>query len=379
MAGKSAFKTIVQQIHLWLGLCSGLVVFIVAITGCIFTFHDELKDVFYEYRFVEVQDAAFIEPSFLLKKANAFQPDFEASMVVYNGTNRPATVFITKKETNYLLNFNPYTGKLIQNVNLETEFFNVIEELHMYLLLPPEIGKQIVGISTIVFIILLISGMILWWPKKLKYLKQRLAVKWSARWRRINYDWHNVTGFYTSIIAVILAITGLAFVYETVHESFYSVANLGQRYETDFFISEIENLLPDRSDAKNPLDIAFRQTQQLKPDSEMYFIWKQPENATIITGAYPKSLHFDHQSNFQFHPKTGTLLYESEYDSKSAGLKLQEMNYGIHTGQLFGLAGKIIVFLCSLFVAALPLSGFAIWYGRKFNKSTKKIKSIRKS
>ena len=374
MAGKKALKSIIHQIHLWLGLASGIVVFIVAITGCLFSFHDELKDVFYDYRFVEDQDSTFIAPSFLLKKANDLQPDFEATMVVYNGSSRPATVTITENGTNFLLNFDPYTGKLIKKVNLQTEFFTIIEELHMYLLLPQEIGKQIVGISSIIFVILLLSGFVLWWPKKIKYLKQRLSVKWSARWRRINYDWHNVTGFYTSVVALILAVTGLAFVYEPVHDSFYAIANLGERYESDFFTSEIKNTAENNQNKQNAVDLAFQQTLDLQPESGMYFVWKQDENSPIITGGYPKSLHFDHQSNYQFHPKTGALLHQSGYDTKSAGLKLQEMTYGLHSGQYFRLPGKIIAFLCSLFVAALPITGFYIWYGRKFKKSQKKPK-----
>ena len=379
MVGKNTFKTIIHQIHLWLGLASGVVVFIVAITGCIFTFHDELKDIFYDYRFVEAQDLAFINPSFLLKKANNFQPDFEAVMVVYNGATRPATVTISKDETNFLLNFNPYTGELIKKVNLKTEFFTIIEELHMYLLLPQQIGKQIVGISTIIFIILLLSGIVLWWPKKVKYLKQRLSVKWSARWRRINYDWHNVTGFYTSILALILAITGLAFVYEPVHDSFYSMANLGERYESDFSTSAIKKSAENINDQENPVDLAFQKTTALKPNSEMYFVWEQDDNSPIISGAYPKSLHFDHQSNFRFHPKTGKLLQKSGYHSKSRGLKFQEMTYGLHTGQYFRLPGKIIAFLGSLFIAALPITGFYIWYGRKFKKPKRQPKISKKA
>ena len=69
MAGKNAFKTIIHQLHLWLRLTSGVVIFIVAITGCIFTFHDELKDVFYDYRFVPQQDLTFIAPFFFTEKS----------------------------------------------------------------------------------------------------------------------------------------------------------------------------------------------------------------------------------------------------------------------------------------------------------------------
>ncbi len=98
------------------------------------------------------------------------------------------------------------------------------------------------------------------------------------------------------------------FVYEPVHDSFYAIANLGERYESDFFTSEIKNTAENNQNKQNAVDLAFQQTLDLQPESGMYFVWKQDENSPIITGGYPKSLHFDHQSNYQFHPKTGALL-----------------------------------------------------------------------
>ncbi|GAA6771796.1 PepSY domain-containing protein [Flavobacterium sp. CGRL2] len=48
------------------------------------------------------------------------------------------------------------------------------------------------------------------------------------------------------------------------------------------------------------------------------------------------------------------------------------MNYGIHTGQILDLPGKIIAFIASLFAAALPVTGFIIWYGRKYKRKRSK-------
>ncbi|MEO8961981.1 MAG: PepSY-associated TM helix domain-containing protein [Ginsengibacter sp.] len=49
------------------------------------------------------------------------------------------------------------------------------------------------------------------------------------------------------------------------------------------------------------------------------------------------------------------------------------MNYDIHTGQLLGLAGKILAFLASLIAASLPITGFYIWWGRKKKKHKMKL------
>lgn len=365
-----SFKKNIRFLHKWLGLTSGLIVFIVSITGCIYCFHDEIKDLTREYRKVEVENKPYVIPSLLIKKTKELYPTATADMVIFSGKDRPALVYGTIEQVPHNIYFNPYSGKFIHQENLNTEFFKIVEDLHMHLLLPQEIGKQIVGISTIIFVLMLISGIVLWWPKKKKDFKNRIKIKWDAKWRRVNYDWHNITGFYISIIALIIAITGLSFSYEWMHDAMYVAGNLGKEYPEENFTPVIDTTLVLRSDAQ-PIDIALSETLKAMPNDEMFFVWNQGEKAAIITGSYPNSLGFHNQSNWLFDPKTGSLLKENLYQNKSAGMQLQEMNYGLHTGQFFSLTGKIIAFIASFIAAALPVTGFIIFWGRK-NKKPKK-------
>src|SRR5690606_23714178 len=56
---KGAIKKIAAFLHLWLGLISGIIVFIVAITGCLFVFQHELNNVIHRDKFyVEVLENA---------------------------------------------------------------------------------------------------------------------------------------------------------------------------------------------------------------------------------------------------------------------------------------------------------------------------------
>ncbi len=363
----TGFKKWVRKLHLWLGLASGLVVFIVAVTGCIFVFHDEIRDLTQDWRKISPQNRDFVMPSTLQQQVKQHYPDADVSMVVYQNRERPAHIFSIIEGIPYNIYFDPYTGELLHMQNLDRDFFMIVEEIHMYLLLPEKIGRQVVGISTIIFIVLLLSGLILWWPKKKKGLSRNFKIRWNARWRRVNYDWHKVTGMYISLLALVIALAGLGFSYEWMHEAFYIAGNLGKDYPEDH-ISPIIYEAENHSEI-DPVDRAFRKTIELKPNSGMYFTWEQGEEMPLVTGAYPDALEFAHQSNFYFHPQTGELLRSHLYHDKSTGLKLQEMNYGLHTGQFFGLPGKIVAFFVSLFVAGLPISGFIIWWGRKNKKN----------
>ncbi|WP_373057511.1 PepSY-associated TM helix domain-containing protein [Zunongwangia sp. H14] len=364
------FKKWTGRIHLWLGLASGIVVFTVAITGCIYAFQDEVKDLVYEWRTVQLQDKPFVKPSQIQQKVKQLYPEADASMVVYQNRERPAQVYTTLQGKPHQLYFNPYSAELIHIQNMQEDFFSIIEDLHMHLLLPENTGRQIVGISTIIFVIMLITGIVLWWPKKKKKFSKNFSIKWKARWRRVNYDWHRITGIYVSILALLIAITGLGICYDWVHESFYKIGNLGQDHPEDQISIKVK---PGEEVKPAAVDHAYEQTRNLLPESGMVFVWQQSPEEPVVTGAYPEALEFDHQSNFYFDPQSGKLLQSKFYEEKSPGLKFQEMNYGLHTGQYFGFFGKIIAFIVSLFVAGLPVSGFLLWWGKRYKKKKEQL------
>lgn len=366
------FKKKIRFLHKWLGLICGLIVFIISITGCIFCFHDEIKDITRkEWRLVETQDKPFILPSVLSEKAREIVPKNKVSMVSYYGKNRSAMVYTYSDTGNLYLYFNPYNGKYLKSENPETDFFIIVEYIHLYLLLPDYIGKHIIGAATIIFILLLISGIIQWWPKKKSDIKRSFTIKWSAKWRRVNYDWHNTSGFYVSLIALILAITGLTFTYEWVGDGIYKTFNLGGDKALETKLPAIDTS-QFKANTVTAIDRAFIETIQLQPKAEMFFVLIPQQKGDIIsTGAYPHALRYDHQSNYYFHPENGNILQTHPFETKSLGLQIVEMNYGIHTGQILDLPGKIIAFFASLFTASLPVTGFMIWYGRNFKTKKK--------
>ena len=77
-------------------------------------------------------------------------------------------------------------------------------------MLNTEWGTYVCGIPTLIFLFMLISGIILWWPKNKKARKQRLSFDWKKvkSWKRKNYDVHNVLGFYASLFLLLIAFSG---------------------------------------------------------------------------------------------------------------------------------------------------------------------------
>lgn len=172
---KSTFKKTIRNIHLWLGLSSGIIVFIIAITGCLYAFQEEIQNITEEYRFVEKQNAPFLLPSELEKIAREQLPNKILHAIKYNGSNKSAEAIFFSHDDNVASNdyyniiyLNPYSGEVLEVADMYSGFFRWILDGHFYLWLPHEIGQTVCASATLIFVFMLITGLILWFPKTKK-------------------------------------------------------------------------------------------------------------------------------------------------------------------------------------------------------------------
>lgn len=360
--------------HRWLGFITGILVFIVSITGCIYCFQDEIQDLMYSYRKVQPEQKPFLKPSQLQELGLQQHPKGKISSVVYFGPERSAQVRMLLKKKSVSLFFNPYSGQFLHEEVPKESFFAFIKNVHLYLFLPKKIGSLVNGISVLIFVFILISGIVLWWPKRKTDRKRSFTIKWNGRWRRVNYDLHNVLGFYAAAIAVVLAITGLSFSFRWMNKGIYNGANLGRSYpqEQRKFSSD-STLKGTNPMEKTVIDEAYALVRKQSPQANYVFISPGAKaSAPLSFIAYPTPLNFRFSDNYAFDKYNGKLLNFLPNTQKSLGLKLNNMNYDIHTGQVGGLTGKIIAFLVSLISASLPVTGLIIYLGKK--KKKKKVK-----
>lgn len=362
------FKKIVGKIHLWLGLASGLVVFIVALTGCIYCFQEEIQEAVQEYRFVSPENKFFLRPSELRKKAVATLPGKQLHSLQYGGKERAIVAsFYQGGDYYYLVYLNPYTGKVLKVKDMDTDFFRIVLDGHYYLWLPPVIGQPLVAVSTLLFTILLISGIILWWPKKYNR-KQRFKIKWNARWRRKNYDMHTVLGFYSCLFGLLLALTGLVWGFQWFADSVYWAASGGETMKPYKEVLSVS----DSTKAtiySEPVDEIWNNLSAAFPKAILDIHFPEGKNGSIEMainperGTYWKTdyRYYDQRTLRELQAKH---VYSRFNDANTGDLVLR-MNYDIHVGQIGGIWGKIIAFCASLLIASLPVTGTLVWWGRK--------------
>lgn len=373
----TAFKKAILFIHRWLGLITGLVVFVVSITGCIFCFQDEIQDALHSYRKVEVQSKPFLKPSVLQQQAQQYMPAGKLSGLIYNGPERPVLVGLTNKVGYHNIYINPYNGKVLHDDLLQSNFFIIVQYIHLYLLLPENVGRIVVGTSVLIFVVLMITGIILWWPKRKTDRKRSFTIKWGARWRRVNYDLHNVLGFYATAIALILAVTGLSMSFEWVREGIYKGGNLGKTIAIERKEFKSDSTLKASKQNVPAIDVAYATIVQKSPKAKMLIFYGAGTPGQALYGiAYEQPLRYSYRDSYQFDQYSGKLLLALPNTKKSLGLKLEDMNYDIHVGQIAGLPGKIIAFLASLICASLPITGLIIWLGKRKKGKGKKVREI---
>jgi uncharacterized iron-regulated membrane protein len=195
-------------------------------------------------------------------------------------------------------------------------------------------------------------------------MKERsFKIKWKASFRRVNYDLHNVPGFYSLIPALIIAVTGLVFVWPPATPPLAATKSI---LLTATPISETAIVWP--------MDRALHTTMGSLPSAVRFGISPASgKEGVIYVSAYRDAETFYGYDVLQFDQYSGKLLDHLHNAKKTRFQRLVEMNYDLHVGAIGGLTGKIIAFIVSLICASLPVTGFLVWYLKKYKKRARTV------
>ncbi|WP_158797894.1 PepSY domain-containing protein [Pedobacter sp. L105] len=370
---RSLFYRISAWLHLWLGLISGMVIVIVSLTGAILTFEQELRLLFQPYQKAEANHLPFLPPSALSKVVMETYKFPTVAGVFYQGEGRSAIVPYYGDPKRYTVVYvDPYSGKILHHQLLDEDFYRIMLTGHYQLWLPRPVGQPIVAYATLIFVITLISGMVLWWPKKWTKSTRKASffIKVKAKFKRVNYDLHNVLGFYSLLIALVLALTGMVYGMKWFSTAVYFVGSGGEkqlsrrdRAVSDTTLATIHNL-PEE-------DILFHHlvTTGVDLDHQLISIsYPFGKKGAWGVGINPKpgTSYLDH---YQYYEQHSLKLLPSPdlYAKANGGEKISRLNLDLHIGAIGGIWTKIIAFLVCVICTSLPITGFIIWI-RKRNK-----------
>ena len=363
-----------NDLHLWLGLSSGLILFVVCLTGTIYTFRTEIDEFFNreKYYFEIPNGKQVTNVDELVSKVSADEKGTVIAINIPAKHNRVWTFSIKPfeavngkgNERGKQVLVNPYSGMAAGTTESgSSKFFLTIMKLHRWLLLEQKTGRVIVGIATLIFTFLVLSGIILWLPKRLRYWKQGFAIMFSGKWKRINHDLHNVLGFYSFILLLIMALTGLCWSFDWYKKGASKILNApvmqrggggevtssdstGNTVLATTIITAANNALPQKG---------FMRISMPENGKAVFSVTKNNEDAFNVTAT-------DKVSIDQY---TGKVVKIERFADKPLGQKIAASIKPIHTGEIFGLFSKIIYFICCLIATSLPVTGTLIWWNKR--------------
>ncbi len=372
--------------HLWLGLLSTIVIFIICLTGSIYAFRNPFND----FKNRNLINASIPENADLLH-IDEIQDIFRdkgleiRSIVIPASKNKNLIISYTDKNNNsggtgY---FNPYTCQEIKGTYDRSSdlFFQTLLSLHRNLSLG-QTGKQIVGASVLIFVFMLISGLVLWWPRAWKWrtLKSSLLVRWRATSFQVIYGIHKVFGFYAFLLLLFIAITGLYITYPWMKnaiivtlggESILKKETPADNEVSDSFAALLQEMLQkeaEKTDTVNTaifplakvlemadeyLDYHAATTIMMPDESNPRYTVRKVNTNNILGAKVNDVVTFD---------KKGEMRSLDRFKDKPLHRQFIEISQPLHTGEIIGLPGIILYSLISLIGCSLPITGFIIWW-----------------
>lgn len=361
-----------HKIHLWLSVPFGIIITLICFSGAMLVFEPEItqsikSDVYY----VTSAEKEPISMSVLMETVKASLPDSVSitGVTVFADKNRTYQVNLSKPRRASVF-IDQYSGKITGKYE-RIGFFGTMFKLHRWLLDSAnprgdgiKIGKLIVGISTIIFVIALISGVVIWLPRLHNGLIRSLAITTKKGWRGFWRSFHVAGGMYAFIVVLIMALTGLTWSFNWYRTAFYTVC--GVEYTP-------RNLRNNTIDKKGHIkrehqhsefgcwQQVYNELKTQNPDAPQITIGL--ENASVTLGTIGNERASD---TYVYDHNSGEITPSIKYADSVPADKLRGWIYSMHTGNFGGLLTRILWFLGALLGASLPITGYYLWIKKLF-------------
>ncbi|MDR6115232.1 MULTISPECIES: PepSY domain-containing protein [unclassified Sphingomonas] len=403
-ASHAAFHRTIWRWHFWAGLLVAPVLLMLSATGAIYLFNGALNDALYPgLRFV-APHRGDVPMSRMIAAALAAHPGSASRVDMPDTADRAAVVFVTPDHGEPLrVAVDPGTGRVLGSVVYDRTLVGWADAMHRSMLMGVA-GERLVELAVSWALVLLVTGMILWWPRGGWRAAGTLYPRLSGRGRRFWRELHAPLGLWSVALIGFLIVTGLpwAGISGPLLHRVSAAAGIG--YPPSFRQYNIPRSIPMKAalgeapwtleDAPMPQSgmaamsgdhadhspatpgttrdpAVIRGTDQVTAilaahgwsGSYRLFLPKGPRGVyTVFT--YPGR------------PEGQKTLYVDRYTFRPIGPEVRYAQYGIvgravesgvqlHMGQYFGLANQLLMLIPCLAIWGLTISGVAMWWKRR--------------
>ncbi|MBP7481207.1 MAG: PepSY domain-containing protein [Lacunisphaera sp.] len=378
----TTFRKIIFWSHLACGLVAGVVIAIMSATGVAIAFEHELlawidRDV---ARVAIPANAARQPLAELTTIVAASHPDFHATTILVPRDPGAAQTWQMGRDRS--LYVNPYTGAAFApRSGTAHDILHKLEEWHRWLGAKDGTtsrARLVTGTCNLAFLGLCLTGLYLWFPRSWSRRALRPLLWFVGRYRgkSRDFNWHNVLGLWSAPVLIVLVATGVVISFGWAHALIFRMAGDPAPPFRDFRMMAVAvPALPPSPGPTAPrlgADALFAAAIRAFPQWESVGLnlaaSAAPDKPADVVVFEPAPFATAGRIQTYLDPWRGDVLKKVSFADRSPGLQARVWVRFLHTGEAFGLTGKIIATLATAASLVLVWTGFALSWRRFFMK-----------
>ena len=390
-------KKLFRKIHLWLSVPFGILISLICFSGAMLVYEKEITewcrpDLYFVQTVKEeplpmeelMEAVAATLPEGTSITGVTISPDAQRAYQVSLSQPRRASLYVDQ-----------YTGE-VKGGNVRLPFFDAMFRLHRWLMGSAQsasggmsVGKFLVGLSTLLLVIILLTGILMWLTNRRKPLTKSLTISFTKGWPRFWHDLHVAGGIYATILLLAMSLTGLTWSFGWYRTGFYSLFGVeassegGHGHGGGSQGGQGENSRRDRARGEGRQGRGGHRSHH-----SPYAHWQEvyetladshPGYRQITLGAGTASVVPKGRNSlrvgdtFTFDTRSGKLTDSKSYADQPRSTKLHGWIYTWHVGSWGGAITRLLTFLSALIGATLPLTGYYLWIRRIFPLSSRRV------
>lgn len=368
---RRSFRYWLQQVHLWSGLILCVPLVLLGLTGSVLVFHHEIE----EWTSAPLPAATAGTPqsaAALVAAASSHVPaEFAAAAITFpehagdyaqirfakpgpRGSGPPGrgpgqTVLVDPVSLAIVNRETPASNTLMRTFHV----------LHGNLMIEGRLGRQIVGALGVVMLVLGVSGLIMWWPRKGQW-RTAFSVAKGARGFRLHRDLHGAVGFWSLIVFTVVSFTGVYIAFpETVGGGVRAV------FPGRDLRASANALTVEPADGVTPLGIdgLILLAQEAAPgqDPATLMLSQRPNQPARVTLRRAPGDEGPALTTVYIDPWRARVIEKRDPRDYTIGETILAWQRALHEGSGLGWGWKILVFLSGLLPLLFSITGISMW------------------
>lgn len=376
-----------SQAHWLVGITAGVVLAVVGVTGGILSFEDEIQNwLNRDVRQVQVRDSAPLAPDALLARIREQRPDARVASLQFS--SRPDAAVRASLGRQSTLYVDPYTGLIASGEGVRgREFFRNMRSLHRWLVAGTfgnrEVGRHIVGVSTLLCTGLILTGIYLRWPRRAGNWRNWLTFDPALKGRPFLWHLHAVIGTWVMALMLVMTLTGPYWSYTWYRNAMYAVSGVERPAERrNEGQPQPERSAQGQGRTEGRGQGESRATGDTAPVVSVDVAWRgfasaagqfrtatlnlpQKADGPVEIRYIAAGGHSRANNTIALDGRTGSVVRHERHADKTAGGRFMSSMLAWHSGSVFGVIGKILFMLASLSMPLFTITGWMMYLQRR--------------